>query len=246
MKTAALVLALVMLVASVAVFRWQAQAPSAHPAPTLPPPPAPRSPAETVALERQRLRQAEAALADLRARHAAALDELAAAQEAQVRAQAAKEVTFSYGTHRDSGRFVGATLRRSLEASLTTDPELARRLRAENRLDELSLGPFIREAEAIEADPERFAEFQGGLVSAMLDLEQRHEIEVEALLAAFKKESLRVDPGSPTWVLLDQNVRERIAALMTAEARLAKGEHLRFFEHYGMLIVPAYAALGER
>lgn len=245
MKTGLLVLALVTLMASISVIRWRAHAPVEPPARSLPPPPAPRSPAEIAALERQRLRQAEAALAELRARHAALVDELAATQSAQAEAEAAKAVTFSYGSHRQSGRFVGSTLRRTLEASLTTDPEEARRLRAENRLDELSLGPFIRAAESIEADPERFAEFQGGLVSAMLELENRHEVEVEALLAAFKKESLRVEAGSPTWVLLDQNVRERIAALMTADARLRKSEHLRFFENYGMLLIPAYAVLGE-
>lgn len=242
MKTATVILAALLLAAAVAIISWRSDTETPPPR-TLPPPPAPRSPAETAAVEQRRLRQAEQALAELRTRHAALEAEHAALKEEGEKAGQA--VTFSYGTRRESGRFVGLTLRRSLDAAYAVDPEVARRLRAENRVNELSLGPFIRDAEKIESDPERFAEFQGGLVSEMLELGEGHEIELEALLAAFKKESLRVEIGSPTWELLDQSVRERIVALMSAESRETKAEHLRFFERYGILIVPAYAALGE-
>jgi hypothetical protein len=242
MKTAAVLLLVAGLAIVVGVSSWRSQD-FEPPRPTLPPPPPPLSSAESVEVSQRRLRAAEAALDELRARHAALAEQLDALKEEGEKAKSA--VTFSYGTTRESGRFVGRTLRLGLDAALETDPEAARRMRAENRINELSLGPFIRDADLIEADPERFAEFQGGLVSEMLEIEARHEFEVEALLAAFKKESLRVEPGSPTWALLDQNVRERITALMSAEARATKTEHLRFFEYYGMLLIPAYAALGE-
>jgi len=243
MKTFALYLAVAIVAISVVWLSWhRAAGPTGEFIAATPPAP-PLPPVVSRPPDEGGLRRAEAALAELRARNAALSAELAALQAP--RDSAASEVVFSYGSHRDSGRFVGLTLRGILDASLATDPELARALRGQNRLNELSLGPFIRDAEAIEADPERFAKFQGGLVSEMLELERRHEIEVEALLQAFKAQSLRVEIGSAVWVQLDRNVRERIASLLPPELRSLKEEHLRFFETYGMLLVPAYAVLND-
>lgn len=241
MKTFVLYLAVAVVAASVVVLSWRDPAGPAAAiqpvTPAAPPTIAARPPDDA------RLRQAEAALAELRVSNAALSEELAILKKSQEVRQA--EVAFSYGSPRDSGRFVGLTLRGLLDASLATDPEVARSLREQNRLNELSLGPFIRDAETIEADPERFAQFQGGLVSEVLDLDGRHEIEVEALLQAFKAQSLRVEIGSSVWVQLDRSVRERITALLPPEVRAAKNEHIRFFETYGMLLVPAYAILKD-
>ncbi len=243
MKTFALYLVVAVVAMSVVWLSWRRVAGPASEL-TVVTPPAPRPPSVVSRPpDEGRLRQAEAALAELRARNAALSDELAALQQSQ--GSGAAEVVFSYGSHRDSGRFVGLTLRGIMDASLTTDPEVARKLREQNRLNELSLGPFIRDAETIEADPERFAKFQGGLVSEVLELERRHEIEVEALLQAFKAQSLRVEIGSAVWVQLDRSVRERIASLLPPEVRTSKEEHIRFFETYGMLLVPAYGVLND-
>ncbi len=246
MKLIPVVLAVLVLAFVVVRLSWRAPS---NPAPTTSPwpePPAPIAAAPDTGLA-GRLAAAERELAALRERNAALEREVETlrAQAGSTLVENGDRLTFSLGTARESGRFVGETLRRDLEAALSSDPAEARRLREENRLNLLSLGPYIREAERIESDPVRFAEFQGALVQEMLGIEPKHEMEVEVLLEAFKAQSLRVEPGSAIWAYLDQGVRERVAALLTTEEQGAKAAHLRYFAEHGMLFIPAYSALKE-
>lgn len=245
MKPFALFLAIGLLAVLVVRLSWRSSSPVSSLTPAVERAPRPLPPAP-VAKKAPAPSEAERVLAELRARNAALERELAAAKEQGARVDTkGPQLTFTLGTLRESGRTVGLTLRRDLEAAMVADPEEARRMREENRLNLLSLGPYIREAEAIEADPVKFAEFQGELVSEILGLEERHNVEVEVLLEAFKAESQRVEMGSPVWVQLDRGVQERITALMPAEQREARRAHLKFFEDYGMLLIPAYVALKE-
>ena len=75
------------------------------------------------------------------------------------------EISFSYGSVRESGRFVGMTFRKMFETAAAKEATEAQTRAADNQINILSLGPFIQDAEVMESDPEIFAQFQTPLIS---------------------------------------------------------------------------------
>ena len=153
------------------------------------------------------------------------------------------EISFSYGSIRESGRFVGMTFRKMFETAAAREIKEAQARMADNQINVLSLGPFIQDAEVIESDPVSFAQFQAPLISEVLGLPAERGAEVESLLADLKAKSLKVEEGSPEWVQLNDTALQRITALLPEAQRQAMKSQLDFLQQYGVLVIPAYSIL---
>src|SRR5258708_7254866 len=119
------------------------------------------------------------------------------------------EISFSYGSVRDSGRFVGMTFRKMFETAAAREATEVQARMADNQINVLSLGPFIQDADVIESDPVAFAQFQGALISQVLGLPEQQETDVEALLRDLKTKSLKVETASPEGAELNDRSEER-------------------------------------
>jgi hypothetical protein len=153
------------------------------------------------------------------------------------------EISFSYGSVRDSGRFVGMTFRKMFETAAAKEAAEAQTRAADNQINILSLGPFIQDAEVMESDPDIFAQFQTPLISEMLGLPAERTAEVEALLSDMKAKSMKVDMASPEWAKLNDTALSKIIALVPDEQKPALKGQISFFQQYGVLMIPAYAIL---
>lgn len=153
------------------------------------------------------------------------------------------EISFSYGSVRDSGRFVGMTFRKMFETAAAREATEAQARAADNQINILSLGPFIQDAEVMESDPDIFAQFQTPLISEVLGLPVERTAEVETLLSEFKAKSLKVEAGSAEWVELNSAALNKITALLPAEQKPALKVQIDFLQQYGVLMIPAYAIL---
>ena len=153
------------------------------------------------------------------------------------------EISFSYGSIRESGRFVGMTFRKMFETAAAREVTEAQARMADNQINVLSLGPFIQDAEVIESDPVAFSQFQAPLISEVLGLPAERGTEVEALLVDLKTKSLALEEGSAEWVQLNDAALQRITALLPAAQRQAMKGQLDFLGQYGVLVIPAYSIL---
>ena len=153
------------------------------------------------------------------------------------------EISFSYGSVRDSGRFVGMTFRKMFETAAAGGTSEAQRRTTDNQINVLSLGPFIQDAEVFESDPASFAQFQGPLVSEVLGLPAERGTEVETLLADLKAKSLKVEEGSAEWMQLNETALQKIVALVPESQKPAMQARIDFLQRYGVLMIPAYSIL---
>lgn len=153
------------------------------------------------------------------------------------------EISFSYGSVRDSGRFVGMTFRKMFETAAAREATEARARMADNQINILSLGPFIQDAEVFESDPVAFAQFQAPLISEVLGLPPERSTEMESVLADLKAKSLKVEEGSAEWMQLNDTALERVKAMVPENRRQAMKAQLDFLQQYGVLMIPAYSIL---
>lgn len=153
------------------------------------------------------------------------------------------EISFSYGSIAQSGRFVGMTFRKMFETAAARDTNEVQARMADNQINVLSLGPFIQDAEVFEADPAAFAQFQAPLISEVLGLPPEKSVELETTLVDFKNRSLKVEEGSTEWFALNDAALQKVTSLLTPEQRQAMRSQIGFFEEYGVLIIPAYSIL---
>ncbi|HEY4249035.1 MAG TPA: hypothetical protein VGM64_19575 [Lacunisphaera sp.] len=157
--------------------------------------------------------------------------------------QRKSEISFSYGSVRDSGRFVGMTFRKMFEAAAAREASEAQRRTSDNQINVLSLGPFIQDAEVFESDPVSFAQFQGPLVSEVLGLPAERGTEVESLLADLKAKSLKVEEGSAEWMQLNDTALQKIVSLVPDAQKSTLQPRIDFLQRYGVLMIPAYSIL---
>lgn len=153
------------------------------------------------------------------------------------------EISFSYGSVRDSGRFVGMTFRKMFETAAAREANEAEARRVDNQINVLSLGPFIQDAEVIESDPGAFAQFQAPLISEVLGLPPERGAELEGMLSDLKTQSLKVEEGSGEWTGLNDTALKKITELIPESQRPALRPQLDFLQKYGVLMIPAYSIL---
>jgi hypothetical protein len=157
--------------------------------------------------------------------------------------QRKSEISFSYGSVRDSGRFVGMTFRKMFEAAAARETSEAQRRTTDNQINVLSLGPFIQDAEVFESDPVSFAQFQAPLISEVLGLPAERGTEIETLLTDLKAKSLKVEEGSTEWLQLNDTALQKIVALVPESQKPAMQARIDFLQRYGVLMIPAYSIL---
>jgi hypothetical protein len=153
------------------------------------------------------------------------------------------EISFSYGSVHDSGRFVGMTFRKMFETAAARESKEIQERTADNQINVLSLGPFIQDAEVFESDPSSFAQFQAPLISEVLGLPPEKNSEIESLLADLKTKSLKLEEGSAEWMQLNDTALEKVKALLPESRRQAMKAQLDFLQQYGVLVIPAYSIL---
>lgn len=153
------------------------------------------------------------------------------------------EISFSYGTLRDSGQFVGMTFRKMFEAAAAGGADEAKAKTADNQINVLSLGPFIQDAEVMEADPASFAQFQSALIGEVLSLPTERRGEIEGFLADLKTQALKVEEGSPEWVRFNETAYQRISGMLSPSQQQTLKPQLAFLQSYGVLMIPAYSIL---
>jgi hypothetical protein len=153
------------------------------------------------------------------------------------------EISFSYGSIAQSGRFVGMTFRKMFETAAARDASEVQTRMADNQINVLSLGPFIQDAEVFEADPAAFAQFQAPLISEVLGIPPEKSPELEATLSELKSRAMKVEEGSAEWLALNDAALQKVTSLLTPEQREAMRSQIGFFEQYGVLIIPAYSIL---
>jgi hypothetical protein len=153
------------------------------------------------------------------------------------------EISFSYGSVHEAGKFVGMTFRKMFETAAARETKEAQARMADNQINILSLGPFIQDAEVFESDPASFAQFQAPLISEVLSLPPERSGEVESLLADLKSKSLKVEEGSAEWMQLNETALQKVIALVPENQRPAMKSQLDFLRQYGVLMIPAYSIL---
>ncbi len=153
------------------------------------------------------------------------------------------EISFSYGSVREAGKFVGMTFRKMFETAAARETKEAQARMADNQINILSLGPFIQDAEVFESDPASFAQFQAPLISEVLSLPPERSAEVESLLADLKSKSLKVEEGSAEWMQLNETALQKVIALVPENQRPMMKGQLDFLRQYGVLMIPAYSIL---
>jgi len=153
------------------------------------------------------------------------------------------EISFSYGSVRESGRFVGMTFRKMFEAAAAREATEAKARVAENQINIYSLGPFIQDAEVFESDPVSFAQFQAPLIGEVLGVPADRASELEGLLSDLKAKSLKLEEGSAEWLALNDQALQRVTALLSDGQKEAMKSQIGFFQQYGVLVIPAYSIL---
>lgn len=153
------------------------------------------------------------------------------------------EISFSYGSVREAGKFVGMTFRKMFETAAAREAKEAQARMADNQINILSLGPFIQDAEVFEADPASFAQFQAPLISEVLSLPPERSAEVESMLTDLKAKSLKVEEGSAEWLQLNETALQKVISLVPENQRPMMKGQLDFLRQYGVLMIPAYSIL---
>lgn len=188
-----------------------------------------------------RLRTAEARLAELAPPSKPA--ESAPAGSILLERTLGSQVAFSYGTPQEAGRYVGQTLQRLFAARRLPSNEEVEQSLKENELNILSMGPFIKDAELLEADPAVFATFQAEVLGELFELDEvRRQRYREILLSA--KSSVSEDPaGTDRWTAADQRAAAELVDLLTDDERTARQPEIEFISVHGVLLVPTYSLL---
>lgn len=190
-----------------------------------------------------RLRQAEARIAELAPPPRPASPDAPSTGSVLLARNLGSQVTFTYGTPAEAGRYVGQTLRRLFEATRSPDPaESDRRLR-EVELDLLSMGPFIKDAEQIESDPTIFAEFQSATLGEVFAWDEARRAQARELLRRAKTQVTGTEPGSPAWDEANTQATRQLLELLTPEEESTRQSEIDFVSSYSVLLVPTYSIL---
>lgn len=173
---------------------------------------------EELAALRARIEELEGLVASLRDENRRAM-----AREAGIREEVEKlnqEWTFSYGSTREAGKFVG-TLFRDAAAMREMDPrdpamaEMGRDL----FLKFASLGPILQEIQKIDDNPAEFAEFSSSVLGGALDLDGGKQQEVKAVIERYKAQAIKLDPENPQRADLNTRALEEVRSKLGEDQR---------------------------
>ena len=136
-----------------------------------------------------------------------------------------KEWTFSYGTTRDAGKFLGSMLRdgvtmRNMDPN---DPEAATKAR-DMFLKFASMGPILQEMQKIDDKPKEFAEFRASILGEALGLSEAERTKVAAVVERYKTQANTLPVDSAERQAINERAVAEVTASFTDEQKSLLGE----------------------
>lgn len=122
-----------------------------------------------------------------------------------------QEWTFSYGSTKDAGKFIGSLMKdglgmRNLDPN---DPEAATKMR-DMFLKFASLGPILQEMQKIDDKPKEFADFRAAVLGEALGLDDAGRERVSGIVERYKAQALALPEGSEQRLALSQQALDEI------------------------------------
>ena len=122
-----------------------------------------------------------------------------------------QEWTFSYGSTKDAGKFIGSLMKdglgmRNLDPN---DPEAATKMR-DMFLKFASLGPILQEMQKIDGKPKEFAEFRAAVLGEALGLDDAGRERVAGIVERYKTQAMALPEDSEQRLALSQQALEEI------------------------------------
>jgi chorismate mutase len=127
-----------------------------------------------------------------------------------------KEWTFSYGSTRDAGKFMGSTMRDAilLREMAPDDPERAAKSR-DMFLKFVSMGPILQEMQKLDDKPKEFAEFRASILAEALGLEDSERGRVAGVVERYKTQYNNLPADSPEREELNQRALSEVTSGFT-------------------------------
>ena len=131
-----------------------------------------------------------------------------------------KEWTFSYGSTRDAGKFMGSMMRDAilLRDMAPDDPERANKSR-DMFLKFASMGPILQEMQKIDDKPKEFAEFRASILAEALGLEDNERGRVAGVVERYKSQYNNLPADSPEREELNQRALTEVTSRFTDEQK---------------------------
>lgn len=122
-----------------------------------------------------------------------------------------QEWTFSYGSTRDAGKFIGSLMKDGLAMRNfdPNDPEAATKIR-DMFLKFASLGPILQEMQKIDGKPKEFAEFRAAVLGEALGLDDAGRERVAGIVERYKTQAMALPEDSEQRLALSQQALEEI------------------------------------
>ena len=122
-----------------------------------------------------------------------------------------QEWTFSYGSTKDAGKFIGSLMKdglgmRNLDPK---DPEAATKMR-DMFLKSASLGPILQEMQKIDDKPKEFADFRAAVLGEALGLDDAGRERVSGIVERYKAQALALPEDSEQRLALSQQALDEI------------------------------------
>lgn len=122
-----------------------------------------------------------------------------------------QEWTFSYGSTKDAGKFIGSLMKdglgmRNLDPN---DPEAATKMR-DMFLKFASLGPILQEMQKIDDKPKEFADFRAAVLGEALGLDDAGRERVSGIVERYKAQALALPEDSEQRLALSQQALDEI------------------------------------
>ena len=129
-----------------------------------------------------------------------------------------QEWTFSYGTTKDAGKFIGSLMKDALAMRNMdrNDPENAAKMR-DMFLKFTSLGPILQEMQKLDDKPKEFAEFRAEALGEALDLDESQRQRVAGIVEKYKTQAQSLPEGSDERAQLNEKAIAEIRTGLNEE-----------------------------
>ncbi|MFM8983640.1 MAG: hypothetical protein ACKOLA_12210, partial [Spartobacteria bacterium] len=131
-----------------------------------------------------------------------------------------KEWTFSYGSTRDAGKFMGSAMRDAilLRDMAQDDPERAAKSR-DMFLKFVSMGPILQEMQKLDDKPKEFSEFRASILAESLGLEDNERTRVAGVVERYKTQYNNLPVDSPEREALNERALSEVTSGFTEEQK---------------------------
>lgn len=136
-----------------------------------------------------------------------------------------KEWTFSYGSTRDAGKFMGSMLRDAvlLREMDPEDPERAIKAR-DMFLKFASMGPILQEMQKIDDKPKEFAEFRSSILAEALGLEENERGRIAGVVERYKTQFNNLPAEAPERAQLNEQALTEVTSGLNDDQKKLLGD----------------------